>query len=327
MQISQIGLVVSDAKKAIDKYITLENIGPWSIKRISSQNGAVLITEADGKSEELDMTIASIQIDEIEIEIIEPGTENSIYKRFLNEKGEGLHHIRVKTDTPAETETFLSSMKVKGVRQLQEYIWDGGRVISLDTWKELGVVLEVADTTLSQEDRGEYYPAEYSTPISTHKMNIRQFAIVVRDAKPYMKSYRRLLGVNSFDVRHFRPENMKSLHVEGELQIEGFEFICAVVWLENIEIEVIQPIKGKNIYWKFLETRGEGFHHIKDVYPDEEIAKEISRLKPYGIHIMQTGWIDGDSHYYMSTYDDLKMIIEFGNGGKIGPPDYCYPED
>ena len=41
---------------------------------------------------------------------------------------------------------------------------------------------------------------------------------------------------------------------------------------------------------------------------------------------MQTGWIDGDSHYYMSTQKFLDMIIEFGNGGKIGPPDYVFAD-
>jgi hypothetical protein len=40
---------------------------------------------------------------------------------------------------------------------------------------------------------------------------------------------------------------------------------------------------------------------------------------------MQTGWIDDDSHYYMSTEPYLKMILEYGNGGKIGAPDYVYP--
>ncbi len=326
MKISQIGLVVSDVKKTIDKYISIESTGPWSIKKISSENGASLIG-ADKPPAEFDMTIASIQIGEIEIEMIEPGSGDSIYRKFLDEKGDGLHHLRVKTDTPAETEAFLSLMKDKEVKQLQEYTWDGGRVVSLDTWKELGVVLEAADTISSPQGTGQVYPVNYSAAADVHKMNIRQFAVVVRDAKPYMDNYCRLLGVKTFDVRHFRPENMKSLHVEGELQTEGFEFICAVAWLENIEIEVIQPIRGNNIYWEFLDTNGEGFHHIKDVYPDEEIAKEVSRLKPYGIRIMQTGWIDGDSHYYMSTYDDLKMIIEFGNGGKIGPPDYHYPGD
>ena len=95
-------------------------------------------------------------------------------------------------------------------------------------------------------------------------------------------------------------------------------------WVGGMEIEIIQPIKGDNIYWDFLEKHGPGFHHIKDVYPDEEIKEECRRLSGYEVRIMQTGWIDGDSHYYMSTEELLRMIVEFGNGGRIEAPDYVY---
>ena len=57
---------------------------------------------------------------------------------------------------------------------------------------------------------------------------------------------------------------------------------------------------------------------------DEEIKEECRRLSGYEVRIMQTGWIDGDSHYYMSTEELLRMIVEFGNGGRIEAPDYVY---
>lgn len=330
MKISQIGLVVSDVKKTIDRYIATENIGPWSLKKISSASGASLTLNGKENTSEFSFTTATVQIGEIELELIEPGAGESIYRDFLERKGEGLHHLRVHTDTAGDFQTFIAHMQKEEISVLQEYSYGGSHIISLDTWNELGVVLEAEEVTAAGNDvvsaQAETYPEGYSAPENIHKMNIRQFAVVVRSSEPYMDNYCRLLGVNSFDVRHFRPENMKSLYVEGELQTEGFEFICAVAWLENIEIEVIQPIKGKNIYWEFLDNRGDGFHHIKDVYPDEEIARETERMKEYGVRIMQTGWIDGDSHYYMSTFDELKMIVEYGNGGKIGPPDYHYPK-
>ena len=142
----------------------------------------------------------------------------------------------------------------------------------------------------------------------------------------YMKNYAYYLGIDGWDVRHFTPDKVKSLKVGGHEVKEEFDFICAVKWAGDIEIEIIQPVKGPNIYWEFLEKQGPGFHHIKDVFSDEEIAEECDRLKAYDVEIMQTGWIDGDSHYYMSTQKFLDMIIEFGNGGKIGPPDYVFAD-
>ena len=330
MKISQIGLVVADVRKTVERYIATENIGPWRMKEISTISGASLTLNGEKNTSAFSFVTASVQIGEIELELIEPGDGKSIYRDFLAQKGEGLHHLRVKTDTGEDFRNFIDHMQKENIPVFQEYTCEAGHIISFDTWNELGVVLEAAERLSPDDPAGstpaETFPEGYVASDNIHKMNIRQFAVVVRNAEVYMDNYCRLLGVSSFDVRHFRPENMKSLYVEGELQTEGYEFICAVAWLENIEIEVIEPIKGKNIYWEFLDTRGEGFHHIKDVYPDQEIARETERMKEYGIRIMQTGWIDGDRHYYMSTFDELKMIVEYGNGGKIGPPDYCYPK-
>ena len=60
------------------------------------------------------------------------------------------------------------------------------------------------------------------------------------------------------------------------------------------------------------------------IITDEEIAQEVKRLSRHGIRVMQHGWIDGDSHYYLSTQDALGMTMELGNGGEIGAPDYVY---
>ena len=40
MKISQIGLVVADVRKTVERYIATENIGPWRMKEISTISGA-----------------------------------------------------------------------------------------------------------------------------------------------------------------------------------------------------------------------------------------------------------------------------------------------
>ena len=64
--------------------------------------------------------------------------------------------------------------------------------------------------------------------------------------------------------------------MDGKLVTEDFEFVIAVCWEGDIEWELIQPIKGPNIYWRHLETEGEGLHHVKEILPDEQIPKVIA---------------------------------------------------
>lgn len=157
--------------------------------------------------------------------------------------------------------------------------------------------------------------------------NYRQIALVVKDVYAAMDHWHSVLGIGPWDVRHFTPETVREFRVDGKTVDEDFDFICAVTWVGHVEFELIQPIKGPNIYWRHLEKKGEGLHHIKDVMPDEEIPAALEDMKRKGYDVMQTGWIDGDVHYYLDTQKALGLVYEIGNGGPIGPAPVRYPPE
>ncbi len=65
---------------------------------------------------------AMIPIGESRIELLEPTSENSAVGRFLNKRGEGLHHVALHVDDIAAT---LKSFKSKGVRLVSEDVQVG----------------------------------------------------------------------------------------------------------------------------------------------------------------------------------------------------------
>ncbi len=157
--------------------------------------------------------------------------------------------------------------------------------------------------------------------------NYRQVAWVVRDVDRAMEQWWSLLGVGPWDVRSFTNATVRDFQVGGRPVDEEFEFVCAVTWVGEVELELIQPVKGPNIYWRHLDEHGEGMHHVKDVMSDEECERTIERFRARGHEVIQTGWIDGDVHYYFDTAAELGSIYEIGNGGPIGPPPRRYPPD
>ncbi|HBL51417.1 MAG TPA: lactoylglutathione lyase [Firmicutes bacterium] len=155
---------------------------------------------------------------------------------------------------------------------------------------------------------------------------IKQIALVVKDVQKAMDQFVNVLGIGPLDVRHFTPAKVRDFKIDGQPVTEDFDFICAVCWEGDIEFELIQPIKGPNIYWKHLEEKGEGLHHVKEVLSDAEIPAALQEFADKGIRVLQTGWIDNDVHYYLDTEPTLGFVYEIGNGGKIGAPDRRYPE-
>lgn len=153
---------------------------------------------------------------------------------------------------------------------------------------------------------------------------VKQISVVVKDVQASMEHYWKILGIGPWDVRHFTNASVRNFQVDGKAVTEPFEFICAVCWHGDLEYELIQPIKGPSIYWKFLE-KGEGLHHYKEIVSDERMPDVLADFEAKGIRVLQTGWIDNDVHYYLDTEHLLGFVYEIGNGGKIGAPDRRYP--
>jgi len=58
----------------------------------------------------------------------------------------------------------------------------------------------------------------------------------------------------------------------------------SMVKVSNVLIELLQPIGSEGIMAKFLEKRGEGFHHI--CYEVDDINAEIASLKAADIEVL-----------------------------------------
>lgn len=58
----------------------------------------------------------------------------------------------------------------------------------------------------------------------------------------------------------------------------------SMVKVGNVLIELLQPIGSEGIMAKFLEKRGEGFHHI--CYEVDDINAEIASLKVADIEVL-----------------------------------------
>jgi len=323
--IKQICVVVNDVESAMKDYWEKFGIGPWDVRHFTPETVRDLYIGGKHVTEGFDFICAVCWVGKVEFELIQPIAGPVIYWDQLRKQGPGLHHFKIVIPDDDELKAYVNELESRGLKVTQTGWIDNDVHYYVDSLKELGVVVELGNGgKIGKPDT--VYPAENATPPVDHRLNIRQLAVVVDDVKKAMDNYAKYLDITGWDVRHFTPQKVRNLYVNGEHVTDGFEFICAVTWVNDMELELIQPVKGKNIYWDFLKKNGSGFHHIKDVCPDDEIAREQKRLAPYGVKVMQTGWIDDDSHYYMSTDPYLQMILEYGNGGKIGAPDYVYPK-
>ena len=135
-EIAQVGVVVKNLEKTIE-YLTSLGLGPFKISTVTHPAATV-----HGKKEFYQVRLAKSQQGPVELELIEYQKGKTIHKEFLDEKGEGLHHIKF---TVKDINTTVDKFARRGIEPLQEDRAVGGGGMSyLDTAKIGGIIIEVS---------------------------------------------------------------------------------------------------------------------------------------------------------------------------------------
>jgi len=78
--------------------------------------------------------------------------------------------------------------------------------------------------------------------------------------------------------------------------------------LENITIELIQPLGGPSTWQDFLDRHGEGIHHI--AFVTENLDETIRKLSEFDVKIEQNGYFKGGGYVYVDSREKLGAILE-----------------
>ncbi len=139
-KVMQIGLVVKDCDASVKRWVQEYGIGPWEIHELNPKNVRQMVVR--GKNQEYAMRLATTDIGSVQIELIEPKDDKSVYAEFLREHGEGLHHLAFGV---GDYKRVMELYKKKGEPILQGGSWGGVTYTYLDLQRDLGLVAEVYD--------------------------------------------------------------------------------------------------------------------------------------------------------------------------------------
>jgi methylmalonyl-CoA/ethylmalonyl-CoA epimerase len=137
-EIMQIAICVRDLDATIRHYEDDFGIGPWT--RWDTSPESFPEQYEHGQRSQTSTRCAAVYIGSVMLEVFQPVSEDSIFTQFLEEKGEGVHHIGVRA---VDYDTLIANQAKRGnTFPLQGHI-DGIDVTYLPTDRTLGVLLEV----------------------------------------------------------------------------------------------------------------------------------------------------------------------------------------
>jgi hypothetical protein len=140
LTITQVGLIVRDIENTARAFADVFGI-PVPTPIITDGLDKAH-TEYQGQPSEARAKLAFFQAGQVSVELIEPIGGPSTWKDFLDEHGEGVHHLAFEIKGMDKQITYLAG---KGVPLVQRGDYTGGRYAYLDGAPRLGVILELLE--------------------------------------------------------------------------------------------------------------------------------------------------------------------------------------
>jgi catechol 2,3-dioxygenase-like lactoylglutathione lyase family enzyme len=111
--------------------------------------------------------------------------------------------------------------------------------------------------------------------------NLIQIGIVVKNIDATLDYFRQMFGFGPFEVRNV---DYQDATYYGERS--GYRGKRAFFNLGPMQIELIELIDGKTIHEEFLQTKGEGMHHI--AFRVDNLEEGMRRAVQAGIPVTQS---------------------------------------
>jgi hypothetical protein len=138
---------------------------------------------------------------------------------------------------------------------------------------------------------------------------IIQVGLVVNDVEAYATRQSRLLGNGPWRVYEFGPHMMSRYEFRGS-PATGRTLVAPND--THPQLEILQPLGGRNIHQEWLTDHGEGLHHVAAVV--ESVDAVVSSAQEAGIDVLSSGegfGSDGSGRFaYLDTQAALGMIFE-----------------
>ena len=125
---------------------------------------------------------------------------------------------------------------------------------------------------------------------------VDQIGIVVKDCEKVSESWERMFGIGPWTI----VTNTGTDSEENPLEVK-----LAFAYMGDLELELIEVVKGKTLHSEFLKEQGEGLHHLGCFV--DNVDEAATNMVEQGVEIMgqRPGqWV------YLDTRDPGGVIFE-----------------
>jgi len=242
-----------------------------------------------------DFNWCDFYIGDFKLELIEATRPESFVRRFIDTRGEGLHHLSLRV---VELEPLLDRLQAGGARIVDRFDGgDGDLTAFISPRSAHGVLIQFWQVPADEPTRRSRSAARPLRSGDTVRMRVDHVSMAARSIDTTLDFYRR-----HFPIRQQHPTH------------PGYDgsFLLTTFTLNDYKIELIEhaPDRPAGFVSRFLERRGEGFHHLSiDV---DRLDPLIAQLRADGVRIVdETDLGSGWKTAFVSPRSAHGVLIQF----------------
>ena len=141
-----------------------------------------------------------------------------------------------------------------------------------------------------------------------------QIGVLTNDLEQYLDKLEKVFGMGPWRIADYPPTGSNPF-TEYYGKKGDFKAKFCFYHLGNIELEIIQPLEGDNIWADFIKEHGNAIHHIKFLTDDHKPVEKY--LNSNGYKIIQQGEGVGPNAgkiwSFYNTFDDIGFEVEVMN--------------
>ena len=257
--------------------------------------------------------IALAQVGDVQLELVQPVEGPSIYQDWLDEHGEGLHHMNFLVDDVDETVTMLTQQGFPSIQSGRfEPKDEKGAYNYLDIkplrtiWEpvHIGEVIGAEPITFPPGSGDAGTSVAEDSPAKVQCKGINQVAIVVKDLDTVAKHYWNILGIGPWYIYQWEAPLVYDRKYRGQT-VWAREKI-ALAQVGGVQLELVQPVEGPSIYRDWLDEQGEGLHHMNFLVDD--VDETVTMLTQQGFPSIQSGRFEPKEEKGAYNYIDIKPL-------------------
>jgi methylmalonyl-CoA/ethylmalonyl-CoA epimerase len=242
-----------------------------------------------------DFNWCNFYVGQFKLELIEATRPDSFVRRFIDKRGEGLHHLSLEvTDLPP----LLARLEADGVRIVDRFAaGDGDLTAFISPRSAHGVLVQFWQVPRIVEPERPRTAALRLRSGESINMRVDHVSIAVQDIDTALSFFRRYFAIRA----------ARGTHVGY-----GGDFTLTHFSLNGYKIELIStaPRHAVSFVTRFLDRRGEGFHHISiDV---DRLDPLLAQLEADGVRIVdQREFRGGRKTAFISPRSAHGVLIQF----------------